>query len=109
MTKRNLGYLLAVLLPAGPVGFSTALALPAEAVVEAPVSRESGDVAARLANIQNAVAQVALDPAATEQVDPNIQKVWWENHGWGRPGRWGWGNGGWHNGGWGDWHPWGNG
>jgi len=121
MTQRTLAYLLAALLPAGPIGLSTALAPSAEAAVQAPMPAEGRDVAARLANVQNAVAEATLDVTATGKADPNIRKAWWGNHGWGRPwrggwgnGGWGWhnggwGNGGWGNGGWGNWHPWGNG
>ncbi|PNG25087.1 GrrA/OscA1 family cyclophane-containing rSAM-modified RiPP [Methylocella silvestris] len=113
---------LTVLLPAGALGVSVALAaVRAEAL---PVSGQSAaagavgsdeGIAARLKAIRNGVSQIIGDQPDQQQnmVEgyPNVLKAWWGN-GWRR----GWRNGGWHpwrNGGWGwrngGWAPWRNG
>ena len=79
------------------------------------MAASAASVSSRLEEIRAAVT--AGMPKIDESVE--AERVWWGNHGWGRPWRWGWGNGGWGNGGWrnggwgnggwGNWHPWGNG
>jgi rSAM-associated Gly-rich repeat protein len=127
MTQRNRTLdALSVLLPAGALGISMALAsAPAEAVVvpnpNAPsTAAPDGSVSARLQAIRDGVSTIASRPPASTAGDAlNILKTWWGNGGWGRwhggwgNGGWGWrnggwGNGGWRNGGWGN-GGWGNG
>jgi rSAM-associated Gly-rich repeat protein len=116
---------LSVLLPAGALGISVALAsTPAEALAvpsqsAAAMGTPGEGVSARLKAIRSGVSAVTSQAAETDG-NPNIVKAWWGNGGWGRWhggwGRWrgGWGNGGWgwhngwHNGGWGN-GGWGNG
>jgi rSAM-associated Gly-rich repeat protein len=103
---------LSVLLPAGALGISMALAsAPAKAVVVANPDSPS----ARLQAIRDGVSAIAnREPTASTGDALNILRTWWGNGGW-RNGGWGWRNGGWgwHNGGWGNggWRNggWGNG
>ncbi len=114
---------LSLLLPAGALGISVALAsTQAEALGTSNQSAASTaspgeSVSSRLQMIRAGVS--AIDEAAAGQADrdPNILKAWWGNGGWGRwHGGWGngggwrnggWGNGGWRNGGWHNfWHNW---
>ncbi len=114
---------LSVLLPAGALGVSVALAaVRAEALpLSGAAAAGSGEgVAARLKAIRDGVSEITGEDANAELADkaegyPNVLKAWWRNGGWGwrnggwRNGGWGWRNGGWHpwrNGGW---HPWRNG
>ena len=111
MGQQNLTRLLAGLMPTGLFGLSVALAPPAQAAAAAPLTsseRPEVDVATRLAAVRVAVSAAMPQPSAgTAPAEPRagLQKVWFGNHGWVRPWRWG---GGWGNGGWGNWHPWGN-
>lgn len=106
--------LVSILLPAGALGMSVALAAsPARASEKpAPSPREGmpepGSVANRLQAIREAVSVVAEEGGVTGQSsDPDIRLAWWGNgngRGWGNGGRrWGngagprWGNGGFHN------------
>ncbi len=109
---------LSVLLPAGALGVSVALAsTPAEALAapgqDAVSKIASGHgVAARLEAIRNGVSEITGETANEEASGyPNVLKAWWRNgwgRGWGwrnggwgwRNGGWGWRNGGWRNGGW---------
>ena len=108
---------LSILLPAGVLGVSAALASAHALPSTADQSAASLDplpsgVAARLqairSNMPSLDGRTSVDPNA----DPNVV-AWWGN--WGGGGlAWrngGWGNGGWRNGGWGNggWHNWGNG
>jgi rSAM-associated Gly-rich repeat protein len=119
MTRRNrILKALSVLLPAGALGASIALAsAPAEASASAtsgttfpPASTQS--VSARLQTIRTSVSEIAGMQPGQLDGDPKMTLAWWGNGGW---GRWhmGWGNGGWGNGGWHNWnngwHNWGNG
>jgi rSAM-associated Gly-rich repeat protein len=121
---------LSLLLPAGALGISVALAsAPAKAMVvpdpSSQVKPESG-VAARLQAIRAGVSMLDSETAPPAG-DPNITKAWWanglpwvnvvpwgnggfRNGGWGNGGfrNGGWGNGGFRNGGWGN-GGWGNG
>ncbi len=118
MTQRNRTLdALTVLLPAGVLGVSMALAsAPAEAVVvpkpnAGSTATADGSVAARLQAIRDGVTAVASrEPPVAADDTPNILKAWWGNGGW-RNGGWGWHNGGWgwRNGGWGWRNGWPNG
>jgi rSAM-associated Gly-rich repeat protein len=119
---------LAMLLPAGVFGISSALAAtPAKfSAADLAVHEHTSSVAARLGEIRAAVSAIDLSepvppgPAASVTAGwPNFHFGWgnggWHNGGWGnggwRNGGWGnggWGNGGWHNGGWGNGGPWHN-
>lgn len=122
--RRKTKKALAMLLPAGVLGISSALAsTPSE-----PVSPERTDssqsisvVADRLREIRAGVSELNAAGQKSQNPDDVLVAEWinggfgWRNGGWGNGG-WhngGWGNGGWHNGGWGNgWHNapnWGNG
>jgi rSAM-associated Gly-rich repeat protein len=118
MTLRNRTLkALSVLLPAGALGMSVALAsAPATAAAasgqNAGASDTAGEgVAARLRAIRSGVSEMILEVPADGAPDHNIAKAWWGNVGGWRPGwgngGWGWRNGGWGNGGWRN--GWGNG
>ncbi len=114
-TKRT-STALALLLPAGVIGISSALA----GAWKTPItdSDRQGSVAERLSGIRQAVSAVLHDHADTTLTDAHGVKLtlaeWlnfggglgWHNGGWRNWGNGGWGNGGWHNGGWGNggWH-----
>jgi rSAM-associated Gly-rich repeat protein len=112
---------LTLLLPAGVMGLSAALAVNGLQTTEH--ADNTGSVAERLSDIRKAVSSSMHHNADNTVVDANGVKLtlaewlnfgggWgWHNGGWGNG--WhngGWGNG-WHNGGWGNggWHNWGNG
>lgn len=111
-TKRT-ATALALLLPAGVMGLSAALAVKGLQTTENP--DHNGSVADRLSDIRKAVSENMQDHASKTITDANGVKLTlaeWLNFGGGFG--WhngGWGNGGWHNGGWGNggWHNWGNG
>jgi rSAM-associated Gly-rich repeat protein len=112
MTRRNrIARALAVILPAGVLGASVALA-SASADTEVAATQVAGagqGVAARLEAIRSGVGAIAGLSDAKGQPDPDPTTVaWWGNAGFGPWhlgwGNGGWGNGGWHNGGWGNWH-----
>jgi rSAM-associated Gly-rich repeat protein len=120
---------LAMLLPAGVLGISSALAAsPAKPAPAAPetdghvagVADRLGEIRAAVSRIDyaNAHIDVHSDAVALTADWPNFNFGWrnggWRNAGWGNGG-WrngGWGNGGWRNGGWGNgggpWHNWHN-
>jgi rSAM-associated Gly-rich repeat protein len=127
MTRKNrLLRALSILLPAGALGASVALA-STSAVAFVPPSQEATspaagkNVATRLQAIRTSVSALAADAERQSQTDPNVRLAWWGNggfgpwrFGWGNGGHWhngGWRNGGWGNGGWGNggWHNWHNG
>jgi rSAM-associated Gly-rich repeat protein len=115
-TRSHVLKALSVILTAGALGASTALAAASPHLTDgAPeAGTAAGErVAARLEAIRVGVA--ALSQSGSAEIigsDAQVAPTWWGNGGW---GRWhvGWGNGGWHNGGWGNggWHNggWGNG
>jgi rSAM-associated Gly-rich repeat protein len=121
---------LSVLLPAGALGASAALALTSSAnampaQTQSPETATQPSVSSRLELIRAGVSVIesTTDPGSAgagvtlPSADPDdvgaARVAWWGNGGFGRF-RFGWGNGGWgwHNGGWGNgWHNggWGNG
>ncbi len=116
MRRKRLEILVARLMPAGVLGVSMALAPAAQATAAvgapSPGQPAQADVAARLSSIRDAVTAAVATDGPEDLQGPLLRRVWWGNHGWGRPWRWGgggWRNGGWGNGGGGNWHPWGNG
>lgn len=129
MTRRQ-GMLktLSMILPAGALGASVALALSAPAqsrTVQTSTEPDSAkSVSTRLQSIRAGVsvieasagagtgtegAGVTLPGAFADDDTEHARVAWWGNGGFGRF-RFGWGNGGWgwHNGGWGN-GGWGNG
>jgi rSAM-associated Gly-rich repeat protein len=110
--------LLSILLPAGVLGFSAALA-SAHAKPEAhaddaaaPQDTANVGVAARLAAIRHSFSALGGETSDYAEDDPRLLLAQWVNFGGGGVG-WrngGWGNaGGWRNGGWGNAGPWRNG
>jgi hypothetical protein len=109
---------LALLLPAGVVGISAALAATqSQAEAATPTASNNLPVADRLSEIRSEVSS-ADDAVFKSASGAHILLAdWlnggfgWRNGGWGNGGWHNWGNGGWHNGGWGNggWHNWGNG
>jgi rSAM-associated Gly-rich repeat protein len=123
MTQRNrILKALSVLLPAGALGASVALASTAAQATTvsnrstAPQSVAGAGVSARLEAIRSGVSAISGLDAVKVAADSDVTLAWWGNAGFG-PWHLGWGNGGWgnwhngwHNGGWGNWHNgWGNG
>ena len=127
--RRKTQKALAILLPAGVLGISSALAsvhsepLPAkkpdDSYPRATVDRALG-VDQRLREIRAGVLEVSANAQNDPNADPEMLVAgWlnggfgWRNGGWGNGGWHNWGNGGFHNGGWGNgWHNapnWGNG
>ncbi|HEY0704108.1 MAG TPA: GrrA/OscA1 family cyclophane-containing rSAM-modified RiPP [Candidatus Acidoferrales bacterium] len=120
MTVRRLTLkALAMLLPAGVLGISSALAAtPAKpAAVDLTAHEHAPSVAARLGEIRAAVSAIDFAEPMTPAEAAAVTSEWpnfhfgWGNGGW-RNGGWrngGWGNGGgWRNGGWGNGGPWHN-
>jgi rSAM-associated Gly-rich repeat protein len=118
--KKRTSKALALLLPAGVVGISAALAAT-QSQAEATIHTASNNVsvADRLSEIRAEVSSVNEAVFKSPSGAHLMLADWlnggfgWRNGGWGNGG-WhngGWGNGGWHNGGWGNggWHNWGNG
>jgi rSAM-associated Gly-rich repeat protein len=124
--RRKTKKALAMLLPTGMLGISSALA----SVHPQPLPHERNDspervsaVGDRLRDIRSGVSEMnALAQKAREGEPDVLMAAWlnggfgWRNGGWGNGGfrNGGWGNGGFHNGGWGNggWHNapnWGNG
>jgi hypothetical protein len=105
-TKRT-SKVLALLIPTGVLGISSALATTKAMVEPTLADPRANAVADRLTNIRQVVSELTGSPS----VAPDLMIAEWLNGGFGwRNG--GWGNGGWHNGGWGNgWHNagWGNG
>jgi rSAM-associated Gly-rich repeat protein len=111
---------LALLIPAGVLGISAALATT-QAInepVHASPRADAPSVAERLTNIRKAFSEVK--PTIKSEAAPDVKLMlaeWlnfggglgWRNGGWHNWGNGGWGNGGWHNWGNGGWHNWGNG
>jgi rSAM-associated Gly-rich repeat protein len=110
---------LSLLLPAGALGISVALAstqaeaLGASNLNPASAATPGEGIASRLQMIRAGVSAINEAAAAEAKGDPNILRAWWANGG---PGRWhawgnggGWRNGGWRNGGWGNGGGWRNG
>jgi hypothetical protein len=106
---------LALLLPAGVVGISAALAATqTQAEATTPTASNNLSVANRLSEIRSEVSS-ADDAIFKSPSGAHLMLADWLNGGFGwRNGGWGWHNGGWGNGGWhnwgnGGWHNWGNG
>lgn len=108
---------LALLIPTGVIGISSALAATQAHATEAPasVAPNAAAVSERLGAIRTAVSSMKTEVtdeksgAVLKLADwLNIGGLGWRNGGWGNGG---WHNGGWGNGGWGNggWHNWGNG
>jgi rSAM-associated Gly-rich repeat protein len=122
--RRKTKKALAMLLPAGVLGISSALA----SVHSEPLPHERSDspkhtpaVADRLREIRSGVSEMNALAQKSREGEPDVLMAgWlnggfgWRNGGWGNGGWHNWGNGGFHNGGWGNggWHNapnWGNG
>jgi len=116
--KERISKALALLIPTGVIGISSALAgVKAHAEpVAAGLGSGSTSVAQRLSDIRSAVStanSAVIDDASGARLVLADWLNWggrglgWRNGGWGN----GWHNGGWGNGGWGNggWHNWGNG
>lgn len=110
--NKRISKVLAMLLPTGVLGISSALAATQVRPEPAPLAGGFAPthVADRLAGIRKAVSE--MDAINEAKSGPTVTLAEWLNVGGGvgwRNG--GWGNGGWHNGGWGNggWHNWGNG
>jgi rSAM-associated Gly-rich repeat protein len=114
---------LAMLLPVGVLGISSALAAtPSKSsLTDLKINDHVTSVAARLGEIRAGVSRLDLketnaadfSAAAVTAEWPNFHFGWgnggwrnggWRNGGWGNGGWHNWGNGGWHNGGWHNWH-----
>jgi rSAM-associated Gly-rich repeat protein len=121
---RNTRKALAMLLPAGVLGISSALASTHSGSLSpdrTSPSEKMPVVADRLQEIRKGVSEMNALAQKNPDLDPGVLVAAWINggFGWGNGGwhNWhngGWGNGGWHNGGWGNggWHNapgWGNG
>ena len=112
-SKKHTSKALALLLPAGVVGISAALAAT-QSQAEATTHPTSNNlsIADRLSEIRAEISS-ADDSVFKSPSGAHLMLADWLNGGFGwRNG--GWGNGGWHNwgnGGWGNggWHNWGNG
>jgi rSAM-associated Gly-rich repeat protein len=112
---------LAMLLPAGVLGISAALAALSAGQTEPLQADRTGgqqtsSVAERLREIRAGISEMDVSRQGNEDLDGVLLAEWinfgggvgWRNGGWGNGG-WhnaGWGNGGWRNGGWGNggWH-----
>jgi len=120
--KERTSKALALLIPTGVIGISSALASVQARAEAVPAELTSGatPVAQRLNEIRTAVSgmnkSVINDASGAKLVLADWLNfgggVGWHNGGWGNGGwhNWGngWGNGGWHN--WNNgWHNWGNG
>ena len=103
--NKRISKALALLLPAGVVGISAALAAT-QSQAEATLHTASNNVsvADRLSEIRAEVSS-ASDAVFKSPSGPHLMLADWLNGGFG------WRNGGWGNGGWGNggWHNWGNG
>ena len=118
--KKRTSKALALLIPAGVVGMSAALAATqANAEPTTSTAANTTSISDRLSEIRTAVSSVDDDIIKSPSGVPLTLAAWlnvgngfgWRNGGWGNGG-WhnaGWGNGGWHNWGNGGWHNWGNG
>jgi hypothetical protein len=113
--KKRTSKALALLLPAGVVGISAALAATqSQAEPTTHTASNSVSVADRLSEIRSEVSS-ANDAVFKSPSGAHLLLADWLNGGFGwRNGGWGWHNGGWGNGGWhnwgnGGWHNWGNG
>lgn len=109
--KERTSKALALLIPAGVLGISSALAaVQARAEAHsANIAPAANSVAERLYDIRSAVSS-ANNNLVESVSGAKLLLADWLNFGGGwRNG--GWRNGGWHNGGWGNggWHNWGNG
>ena len=119
--QKRIAKILALLIPGGVFGISSALATAqaqAETSSTSPAVHTT-PVADRLREIRKAVSAASLSDL--DQREPKVPLqlaewlnvgggVGWRNGGWGNGGWHNWGNGGWHN--WGNgggWHNWGNG
>jgi len=117
---------LALLIPTGVIGISSALAATQANATEtsSEIAPSPVPVADRLSEIRKAVSSVNSTVTDDASGAKFMLAEWlnfggglgWHNGGWGNGGWHNWGNGGWHNGGWGNggwgnggWHNWGNG
>lgn len=117
--SKRTSQVLALLIPAGVLGISSALATTQAMLEPATISPEPNahTIADRLANIRKAVSTLT-EPSSSVSEPKLMVAEWlnfngglgWHNGGWGNGG---WGNGGWHNapnwgnGGWHNfWHNW---
>jgi len=113
--KRGIKKTLAILLPAGVLGISAALAATLAGMLpsEKTLPEDGLSIAERLHDIRSGVSSVDADAPKTTGPDGEVLLAQWANIGIGGGGfGWrngGWGNGGWHNWGNGGWHNWGNG
>jgi len=114
--RRKTKKALAMLLPAGVLGISSALASTHSELLSQDRTNPSermSVVADRLREIRTGVSEMNALAQKNPNLDSGVLVAEWINGGFGwRNG--GWGNGGWHNGGWGNggWHNapgWGNG
>ena len=110
--RRKTRKALAMLLPAGVLGISSALASTRSEPLSHNTSQPVPVVAERLQEIRAGVSELSAITQREPEPNANLLVAEWFNAGW-RNGGWGWRNGGWHNGGWGNggWHNggWGNG
>jgi len=110
-TKRT-STALALLIPTGIIGISSALAVTQVRAME--TADNEGSVAERLSEIRQAVSDTLhghADKTITHANGVKLTLAEWLNFGGGFGWHNGWHNGGWGNGGWGNggWHNWGNG
>lgn len=117
--KERISKALALLIPTGVLGISSALAaVPTHAeAISKDAEAGTATVAQRLSDIRSAVS-AASNEVIDEASGAKLVLADWVNWGgrglgWGNGGWHNWGNGwhNWHNGGWGNggWHNWGNG
>ena len=104
--RRTTKRALAMLLPAGVLGISSALAFThAEPPDRTNASESASVVADRLREIRAGVSEMNAIAQKNPNPDFGVLLAEWINGGFGWcNGGWGWHNGGWHN-----WHNWGNG
>ena len=116
--NKRISKVLALLIPTGVLGISSALAATQVRPETTPLATglKPTHVAERLADIRKAVSNVNNPDQANSGARLMLadwlnvgRGVGWRNGGWGNGGWHNWGNGGWHNWGNGGWHNWGNG
>ena len=114
--NKRISKVLALLIPTGVLGISSALATTQVKPEITPLATGLAPthVAERLADIRKAVSDVNGSDQANSGARLMLADwlnvgggVGWRNGGWGNGGWHNWGNGGWHNWGNGGWHNWG--